>query len=255
MRRLAPFGATFGVAAQHLDVVFHGLARGLDVLVGDVGEVGRVDDHVDVAEALEVAEFAQLERGERSLQRSAPADDDHFLDPAVVQRLQRVIGDVGRGEHVGIGDQDARHVQRDVAVADDDGAPARNVGRHLLEVRVRVVPADEVDGGHAAGQVLAGNAQRPVGLRADGVDHRVVALGQLGGLHMVADHDVAEEPEPRIQRRLLELGADRLDLRMVRGDAGAHQAPRRRQHLQHVDAHVGVVVAESANFSSDAAAK
>jgi hypothetical protein len=108
-------------------------------------------------------------------------------------------------------------------------------------MRVRVVPTDEVDGRHAAGQILTRNAQRPVGLRADGVDDRVVTLGQLGGLHVVADDDVAEEPKPRIQRRLLELGADRLDFRMIRGDAGAHQAPRRRQHLQHVDAHVGVV--------------
>ena len=129
----------------------------------------------------------------------------HFLHPAVVQRLQRVVGDVGVGQHVRIGDQDARDVQRDVAVADDDGPPAGKIGRHLLEVGVRVVPADEVDGGDAARQVLAGNAQRPVGLRADGVDHGVVAFGQLGGLHVVADHDVAEEPEPRIQRRLLEL--------------------------------------------------
>ena len=194
------------------------------------------------AEPLEVAELAQLQGGERGLQRSAPADDDDLLHAAVVQRLQRVVGDVGGGQHVGIGDQDARHVQCDVAVADDNGPARRQVGRHLLEMGVRVVPAHEVDGGDAAGQVLAGNAQRPIGLRADGVDHRVVAFGELGGLHVVADRDVAEEPEPRVGRRLLELGADRLDLRMVGGDAGAHQTPRRRQHLQHVDAHVGVIV-------------
>ena len=108
-------------------------------------------------------------------------------------------------------------------------------------MRVRVVPADEVDGRHAAGQFLAWDAERAVGLRADGVDHRVVALGQFGRLHVFADHDVAEEPEPRIQRGLLELGADRLDLRMVRRDTGADQPPRGRQHLQHVDAHVSVV--------------
>ena len=81
-----------------------------------------------------------------------------------------------------------------------------------------------------------------VGLGADGVDHRVVAFGQLGGMHVVADHDVAEEPEPRVQRRLLELGADRLDLRMVGGDAGTHQPPRCGQHLQHVDAHIPFLV-------------
>ncbi len=131
---------------------------------------------------------------------------EHLLDTAVVQRLQRVVGDVGGGQHVGVGDQDAGHVERDVAVADHHGPPGGEVGRHLLEVRVRVVPADEVDGGDAAGQILTGDVQRPVGLRADGVDHRVVALGQLVGLHVLADDDVAEEAEPRIERRLLELG-------------------------------------------------
>jgi hypothetical protein len=40
-----------------------------------------------------------------------------------MQRLQCVIGDIRRGQHVGIRDEDARHVQRDVAVADHDGPP------------------------------------------------------------------------------------------------------------------------------------
>ena len=120
--------------------------------------------------------------------------------PRACSRLQRVVGDVGGGQHVGVADQDARHVQRDVAVADHDRAAGRQIGRHLLEVRVRVVPADEVDGGHAAGQVLAGDAQRPVGLGADGVDHGVIALGEFGGLHVLADRDVAEEAEARVER-------------------------------------------------------
>ena len=108
------------------------------------------------------------------------------------------------------------------------------------------------------GRSSPGMPSGPVRLRTDGVDHRVVALGELGGLDMVADGDVAEEPEPRIDGGLLELGADRLDLRMIRGDAGTHQPPRRRQHLQHVDAHVALWPAsssESANFNSEAAAK
>jgi len=62
----------------------------------------------------------------------------------------RVVGDVGFRELVGIADQDACHVQGHVAVADDHGATARQVWRHLLEVRMRVVPTHEVDGGHAA---------------------------------------------------------------------------------------------------------
>ena len=172
MRRLAPRGVRLGVPAQHLDVLLDGLARRLEVLVGDVGEVGRVDDHVHVGHRLEVAELAQLQRGEGGLQRAAAPDHHDLLDAARVQRLQRVVGDVGVGQHVGVADQDARDVERDVAVADHDGAPGRQVRRHLLEVRVGVVPADEVDGGDAAGQLLAGNAQRSVGLRADGVDRR-----------------------------------------------------------------------------------
>ena len=185
-----------------------------------------------------MAELAQLQRGERGLQRSAPADDEHLFDAAGVQGLQRVVGDVGSRQDVGVGDQYPRHVQRDVAVAHDDSPPGRQVRCHFLEMGVRVVPAHEVDGRHAAVQVLAGDAQRPVGLRADGVDHRVVAFGQLGGMYVVADHDVAEEPEPRVQRRLLELGADRLDLRMVGRNTGTHQPPRCGQHLQHVDADI-----------------
>ena len=205
------------------------------------GEVGRVDDHVHARQPLEVTEFAQLQRGEGGLQRSAATDDHDLLDAAFVQRLQRVVGDVGVGQQVGIGDEDARDIQGDVAVADDDGPARRQVGRHLLEMRVRVVPAHEVHGRDAAGQILAGDVQRPVGLRADGVDHRVVAFGQLARMNVFADRDVAEEPEPWVGRRLLELPADRLDLRMVGGDARAHQTPRRRQHLEHVHPHIGVL--------------
>ena len=117
------------------------------------------------------------------------------------QRLQRVVGDVGLGELVGLGHQDARDVECDVAVADNDGSGAGQVGRYLREVRVRVVPAHEIDRGDAAGQLFAGNVQRAVRLRADRVDHRVVLLGQFGRADVLADRDVAEKPEPRRPRR------------------------------------------------------
>ena len=91
-----------------------------------------------------------------------------------------MVGDVGVGQHVGVGDQNACDVERDVAVADDDGPGAGQVGRYLLEVRVRVVPADEIDRGDAAGQLFAGDVQRPIRLRADRVDDRVVLLGEFG---------------------------------------------------------------------------
>ena len=135
MRRLAPRGVVLGVPAHHLDVLLDGLARRLEFLVGDLVEVGGVDDHVDLGHRLEVAELAQLQRGERGLQRAAAADHHDLLDAACVQRLQRMVGDVGVGQHVGVADQDARHVQCDVAVADHDGAAGRQIRCHLLEVR------------------------------------------------------------------------------------------------------------------------
>lgn len=226
------------VITQHVDVLLGRLAGRGGVLVAHALELRRVDDHVDV---LQLAQLAKFERGEGGLQRPAPADDHHFVDPARPQRLQRVVGDVGLAQHVGIGDQDARDVEGDVAVADDHGARARQVGRGLLEVGVRVVPAHEIDGGDAARQLLAGDVQRAVGLGPDGIDDGVVTLGELTGLHVLADRDVAEETEPRILGRLLELLADRLDLRMIGRDARAHQPPRGGEHLQHVNGDIGVL--------------
>ena len=107
------------VVAQHLDIGFGGLAFGLGGLIGDIGQIGGVDDHVD---AVELAEFAQLQSGERRLQWTASADHHHLLDAALTQRIECVIGDIGLGQHVGIGDQNAGHVHGDVAVADHHGA-------------------------------------------------------------------------------------------------------------------------------------
>ena len=71
---------------------------------------------------------------------------------------------------------------------------------------------------------------------AVGVDDGVVALGELGGRDLAADLDVAEEAEavvaPPSSRRRAD---DVLDLGVVGRDAGAHEAERRRQAVEHVD--------------------
>ena len=56
----------------------------------------------------------------------------------------------------------------------------------LLEVGMAVVPGDELGRGPRAGQVLAGDPEPPVGLRADGVDDRVVQRSELGGADRLA---------------------------------------------------------------------
>ena len=223
------------VPTQHLDIGRDGLAGRGGVLVGDPGQVGRIHDDVDT---LEFAEFAQFQGGERALQRPAPTDDDHLGHTALVQSVQGVVGDVGLGQHVGVGHQDAGHVDGDVAVADHHRPSAGDVGRHSGEVRVGVVPADEVHGRDTSRQVLARDAQRPVRLGAHGVDDGVIALGEFVGRDVGPDRDVAEEAESRIGRRLLEGAADRLDLGVVGRDARTNQAPGGRQHLEHVDVDV-----------------
>ncbi len=98
-----------------------------------------------------------------------------------------------------------------------------------------VVPSDELGGGPGAAQVLAGNPELPVGLRADGVDHRVVQRGQLAVRHVATDLDVSEEAKAGARGDLLERARDGLQLRVVGRDAQPDEPPRRREPLDHVD--------------------
>lgn len=117
-----------------------------------------------------------------------------------------------------------------------------------------VVPADEIDGGDTARQVLTGDVQHAIGLRADGVDHGVVALGELAGLDVFADDHIAEEAEAGVLGRLFELLADRLDLGVIRRDPGAHQPPG-VGNISSMSTAMSRSSVVSAAFSKDAAAK
>ena len=109
-------------------------------------ELGRIDDDVRTRQ---LTELAQLGIRERGLRRTATAEDDHFGDRGAGERLDRVVGGVGRCELVRLEHQHPRDVDRDIPVADDDGARARQVER-LVGVRgVTVVPGDEFGGGDA----------------------------------------------------------------------------------------------------------
>ena len=84
----------------------------------------RVDDDVGLGH---LAELAHLGVGEGGLGGPAAAEHDDLLDPALGERLDRVVGGVGalqllarQGEHAG-------DVGGDVAVADHDHALAGEV--------------------------------------------------------------------------------------------------------------------------------
>ena len=184
---------------------------------------------------VDAREVLELGVGERRLRGAAAAEHHDLLDAAGAQRLERVVGDVGGGELVGGLDQQARHVGGDVAVADHDRARAREVGDEVAVVGVAVVPADQLGGRQAPGQVLAGDPQRLVGARADRVDDRVVVAHEVLVGDVLADLDVAEEPAAGAHDLLVEELGERLDLLVVGRDAVAQQTPRRGQPLEDVD--------------------
>ena len=86
-----------------------------------------------------------------------------------VRRRQLLLG---QREH-------PRDVERNVAVADHDHALSRQVEGEVLEVGVAVVPGDELGRRPRALEVLARDPELAVGLRAEGVDDRVVEAREL----------------------------------------------------------------------------
>jgi hypothetical protein len=81
---------------------------------------------------------------------AAATDNQHFLHAAGAQRFQGVVRDVGERELVRVAHENARDVKCDIAISHDDGSGAGQIRRHLLKMRVSVVPANEIDGSDAA---------------------------------------------------------------------------------------------------------
>ncbi len=191
-----------------------------------------IDDHRRVRER---GELAQLGRGVGRLGRAATAEDHDLADGSADELVQRMVGDVGLAQ-LGLGQhQHAGDVQRDVAVADHDGPMAGQVEVMVGAVGMPVVPGDEVGGRLAAVELLAGDVEASPDRRARRVDDRVEVLEQVLVGDDRTDLDAAVEAEARMRSRLLVALGDLLDLRVIRRDAGAHEAPWRREAVEQVD--------------------
>ena len=176
----------------------------------------------------------QFRRGEGRLRRSAAAEHDDLLQPRAADRLDRRVRCVRGCELLRSQRQHARDVEGDVSVPDHDRALDVEVEREVLVVGMAVVPGDELGRGPRTREVLAGDGEPPVALRADGVDHGVVEADEVGVVEVAADLDVADEAEPRTVGDLLERARDALQLRVVGRDPEPDEPPRRRQPLDHV---------------------
>src|SRR5882762_9359488 len=104
-------------------------------------------------------------------------------------------------------------------------------------VRVSVVPTDQVGGREGSVQRFARNAHRVIALATDCVDDLVVAGAQVLDGDVSAKFYVAKETHPRVRGHLLVGGGDALDVLMIRCNAAANHAERRRQPIEHIHTH------------------
>ena len=146
--------------------------------------------------------------------------------------------DVAAGEFGGSLGEDARDVERDIAVADhrDAGAVERRV--EVGEIGVAIVPADEGGAADDAGQIGAGNPQRPVIGRPGREHDGVVELLQFVDPDVGADRHMADEAHIVRQGDTLVPPRHRLDRLVIGGNAGADQPIGNGQAIDHVDADI-----------------
>ena len=105
----------------------------------------------------------------------------------------------------------------------------------IAEIGVGVVPGDEIEGGVAPAQVLAGNVQAAVALRPHRVDDLVVAGAEIVDGDVPAERDVAEVADLVPGEDLRVHPRHRLDGLVVGRHAVAHQPVRRGQPVDEVD--------------------
>ncbi len=221
--------------------VLQGLGDHVRLLVGAAGgdralvvvDVLGVDDDLDVGR---VVELAQLHRAELRLRRAAAAEDVDLQRLVGLEPVVDVRRDL-RGEQLvgGLG-KDAGDVEGDVADA-EDGNLLGLQRPGARDVRVAVVPGDEVGGAVGAVEVDARDGEGAVGGRTGGEDDGVVERVQFVEGDVAGVVHVAEEADLRLVEDLVERGDDALDPRVVRCDAVPDQAEGGGHPLEQVDGH------------------
>jgi len=110
----------------------------------------------------------------------------------------------------------------------------RQIERTVREVRVAVVPGDELRGRMAAREVLSRNPEAAVRLRPHSVHDLVVVTQKVIPIYVDPERNIAKEPDIRLRRDPIILRGDFLDRRMVGRHALAHQAVRSRKPVEQV---------------------
>ena len=191
---------------------------------GLLRQIGRVDAR---AGRFQPSQFTQLLGRHGNLMRAAAAQYGDAARVRLLQRGERMADDITViefGHRLG---QDPRHVERDIAIADNhDIAPVQR-RIQIGEIGVAIIPADKGRAAIDARQIAAGQAERPVVRCAGGQHHRIVQLLQLGDGDVLPHRDISAETHIVAQRYLLIAARHRLDRLMIGRHAEADQAEGR----------------------------
>src|SRR5215203_5777161 len=182
-----------------------------------------------------MTELAQLLRSHGDLVRPSSAKNGHRADWRCVEGFERVPHDIRAFElMLGLG-QDACAVERDIAVADDRSVRAVERRVEVGEVRMAIVPADELRRADHAGQLFARNAELAIMRRADRKDHGIIEVQQLRDRDVAADRDIADEVHAGTVRDLVVALGDSLQRLVVWRHAEADEPVGDRIAVEDVD--------------------
>lgn len=138
----------------------------------------------------------------------------HVGDRAGLHALVDVLRHLGDEQVLGVLGEHARHVERDVAVAEhgDRCRVERPLARH---VRVPVEPADVVGRTVGGDRVDAGDVERGVADRAGREDHGVVVLLEVVEGDVLAEAHVAEQADVPAVEHIAQRVDDALDAGVI----------------------------------------
>ena len=170
----------------------------------------------------------------------------HAFERALENLAGRMFGKIG-GDHLPFRPhQDARDIEGDIAIADDDRRLDIEIGHRLAEFRMAVIPVDKNLRAEDTGLVLSGDAETAVLRRACGDHHHVIQFAQLVERDIRGQADIADEADIVILHHLVIGAGDGLGGLVVRGDPGADQPVGRRQFIENIYDTVGVFLDDGA---------
>ena len=143
----------------------------------------------------QLAQFAQLLGRHGDLMWSTTAENGDCFQAGLFQKVERVADDIAACKFLfGFG-QDSRHVESNIAHADNDRMSTRQIRVQRRKIRVAIIPSDKGRTAKHIAQFLTGNVQRAIIRRAGCEDHRVVKRLQFFDGYILANRNISDKAD------------------------------------------------------------